>query len=647
MEENQLKIKKITITGMHGVVQKSYTLNDDITYFVGPNGAGKSTILQAIQLGLLGYIPGYSKTNETMMKHASSPVMSVTLELEGGITVHRGWWKSGSSITSKHDVKGYTGKIEDLVSEIELPIFNFNEFRSMTANKLKEWFISFLPQNEDGIDLEHYLVEEANKKGIEYEEQLIRARDFVEGHPAKGVELVKALNGYFKDEQTYVKGQIAKLQGTVESLIRYDDVDCSDDSFVRQQIADTESTWTKMLTYEAQKSAQEKLNSDIAQLKLKLPAKSFEEDSRVVKLNEQKAGLEKELDSAQAELSADNSSNEKAEEIRNQIKIMKADYEDIQKEIIELMKQKASMPTAESTCPYTKDKCETAAKLSAKFKKDIEAIDKQIAFKQDEAKDYDMSKVNELTVQLSQIETDSMHARSAIQSKIYEFRYSISDIEQQVEAVRNEYKSLDTMVSQLIDIGPVPSELSSQELSSKLSELRSQLTKIEANKRYESLVNTVTSDKFKLENELELLKAWAKLTDANGLQSSLMNKPFEGLESDMSKYLTAMFGKEIQAKFNLVSKANSFSFGLVRNDQYIEFDCLSSGEKCLFTLALIMCILDRSQSEIRTIIIDDILDHLDSANASHMFEALKKVSNIQFILAGVQECSDKSICQTV
>ena len=67
----------------------------------------------------------------------------------------------------------------------------------------------------------------------------------------------------------------------------------------------------------------------------------------------------------------------------------------------------------------------------------------------------------------------------------------------------------------------------------------------------------------------------------------------------------------------------------------------------MFTLALIMCILDRSNSEIRTIIVDDILDHLDSDNATHLFDALKKVDNIQFILAGVQECADKEICLAV
>ena len=126
-----------------------------------------------------------------------------------------------------------------------------------------------------------------------------------------------------------------------------------------------------------------------------------------------------------------------------------------------------------------------------------------------------------------------------------------------------------------------------------------------------------------------------------------MNKPFEDLATEMSSYLSQMFNKPITAKFNLISKANSFSFGLESDGKYIEFDYLSSGERCLFTLALIMCIFNKSESQIRTILIDDILDHLDSANADYLFGALKGVTDIQFILAGVKECSDSSICKSV
>ena len=126
-----------------------------------------------------------------------------------------------------------------------------------------------------------------------------------------------------------------------------------------------------------------------------------------------------------------------------------------------------------------------------------------------------------------------------------------------------------------------------------------------------------------------------------------MSKPFEDLAAEMSDYLTKMFGQPTKAQFGLLAKANSFSFGLIRDDSYIEFDYLSSGERCLFTLALILCIMNRSKSPVRTIFIDDILDHLDESNSDYLFETLKTISGIQFIMAGVKQCKDTSICKAV
>ena len=72
-----MKIKSIYIDGLHNAVNKTYTFND-INYIYGNNGIGKSTILQAIQLALLGYIPGTAKNSREALRAAayfSSSVM--------------------------------------------------------------------------------------------------------------------------------------------------------------------------------------------------------------------------------------------------------------------------------------------------------------------------------------------------------------------------------------------------------------------------------------------------------------------------------------------------------------------------------------------------------------------------------------------
>ena len=114
--------------------------------------------------------------------------------------------------------------------------------------------------------------------------------------------------------------------------------------------------------------------------------------------------------------------------------------------------------------------------------------------------------------------------------------------------------------------------------------------------------------------------------------------------TDSIEYSLVSRKEDVSAKFNLEAKANSFSFGLIRYDRYIEFDYLSSGEQCLYTLAMMMCITEKSSSRLNLILVDDLLDHLDKTNAETLFESLSKVEGIQFILAGVQECRIGEIC---
>ena len=122
--------------------------------------------------------------------------------------------------------------------------------------------------------------------------------------------------------------------------------------------------------------------------------------------------------------------------------------------------------------------------------------------------------------------------------------------------------------------------------------------------------------------------------------SKELTEPFKDLAAEMDSFLHMMFGNtEISTHFNLSEKANSFSFGLNKEGKYVPFDLLSSGEKCLYALAMMMCLVAKSNSPLKVILIDDILDHLDDENAQAMFESLYNVQGIQFILAGVQKCS--------
>lgn len=595
-----MKVTEITITGMHKVDRKTYKFFPGVSYFVGENGAGKSTILEAVQLALLGYIPGYSKTNESIMKHASGPVMSIEAKLDDSITIIRSWTRSGSSVKSTVDIVGYDGELKDLLGEVELPVFDFNEFRTMTSNKLKDWFITFLPSSSGDLDIRSELENAVATRAIDASNLVDSAMNLAENSRLSGLELVRALNTHFKEEQSYVKGQIASLEGTIKSLIRYDISEELDKDAIRQEILELDGMKRDLIRYNTERDTRQRVEQDLNLIQSKLQADSFNEDERVQTISHS------------------------IEDYRKQLDVLKADYADISAQINDINREIAMLPKAGSTCPYTHTICETAAKLADDSAKKEAELKSQLEFKRSELADCDTMKQNKLSQTIFQLET-------------------------QLNSIQSDYNQVAIIRSQLesLQVTEVPTDKTMAEIDSGLASLRDQLAQIAANERYDQLSATITEDKFKFENELEIYKVWIKLTDANNLQTQLMNKPFEELAKDMSYYLNIMFGSPVEADFNLSSKANSFSFGLDRDGQYIEFDYLSSGERCLFTLALIMCILDKSHSAIQTILIDDILDHLDTDNATHLFESLKHVNDIQFILAGVKECSDSTICQSV
>lgn len=149
-----MKLSSIKIQGMHKVKSKTYDLSG-FRYFHGENGAGKSTVMQAIQLALLGYIPGTDKNKSAIFKHSNAPEMIIQLTVDDNghpIVITRSQQKKGKEISAYCDVKPSTYDIKGIVGNLELPVFNFSEFIGMTANKMKDWFINFLPATDNSLN---------------------------------------------------------------------------------------------------------------------------------------------------------------------------------------------------------------------------------------------------------------------------------------------------------------------------------------------------------------------------------------------------------------------------------------------------------------------------------------------------------------
>lgn len=586
-----MKLTSIEIEGMHKVDHLIYDF-ENVNYITGPNGAGKSTVLQAIQLALLGYIPGYPKTKEGILKHANGDVLRVEATLDDNGSER----KISRRYTRKGAVEISPGADElsaRLLADEGLPIFNFAEFKGMTANKLKEWFINYLPSGSSTINWEDTLIDALGERINILDNELLD--DVLADIPEESdsVDDVKALNANIKASQSFYKGQLTSLQGTAQSLVHYDDCEITDPTEVIQEINDLNH---KKSVIQSQLAAKQRYDT-LMQSKSQLTKPDT--DMTIPELDKAKLDLQSRID-------ADNA---KLQNIMSEISVIRAT----------LGKDNTAGLTS---CPYTGKEC-----------KDLADIQSERQSQEAEAK----SKIAELDAQAQSIH-NAITANKSLQINIDFMHRSLLTYESQLAMIDKELEGL----------SPIEPSENILDVDAEIFKKQELYSKILANQKYAELQGKVDSDKSAIENKIEVLKVWDKLTGANGLQTEMMNKPFEDLAAKITDYINLVFrGQSLTAAFNLEAKANSFSFGIVKGSEYIDYDYLSSGEKCLYTLALMMCILDESQSDLKLIMIDDMLDHLDDDNAESLFKMLSDKTDIQFILAGVKSCSIDTICMEV
>lgn len=589
-----MKIKSIYIDGLHNVHDKSYTF-EDITYLHGRNGAGKSTILNAIQYALLGYIPGTSKTKAAVLRHSKDSSIVVKLVLDDNsneIKISRILTENINSVTIEPE--GYD--ITNVINDLELPIFNFNEFVGQTDNKLKAYFIQhILPINNGTIMWTEVLTNAIRDINISNHEEILgRGISMVSDIPGDPLSQAVQANQMFKDEQSAISTELKSLQGAIDSLIFYDDyTGPTDINLIEDQIRELSLLKDSVIAYRTAEIQAESVHN-----KLLAASKELDELKSIggIELFEQGA----------------KNTSEACEDLS--IKIVET--EDKVREITSKINSMNYMINSRGICQYTGTVCNS---ISVKIDEFIHKVD-ELRKERDQLQDI--------------INTDRAD-------------YTLKN--QQFENARNNITRWDSLTSQIDSLKSMISSMPTKpitnktdiELAQDIKILQDSKMKAFANKKYNETIDDLTKKKFELELELAVYKAWVKATDVNGLQTQIMEQPFNILADKMTGYIQTMYGRDdIKSHFYVSSKANSFSFGMIREGKYIPYDLLSSGEKCLYTLALMICIIDNSKSPLKTVLLDDALDNLDDIAIENTFQSLKNISNIQFIMAGVKHCDN-------
>lgn len=597
-----MRLKSIDIRGMNKVVQHTYTFDNDVVYLNGKNGAGKSTVLDAIQLALLGYIPGIAKKNDLIMKHANGPFLSVTATLDDDgklMQVSRVYTANKKGINCSVSTIPDNLDIAHILGDLELPVFNFNEFVSMSANKLKDWFISFLPSNQVDINWDKELKESLQDIHLTESKFYDETLQYINNIGGDGVDQVRAANAYLKQLLSFKKSEMERMTNSIQSLIFYDDYkdDMSIEDIEAQKQAyqlDYNEAIALQKAYEASRKVIDQLDTYSSL------TDTLHNDDQYIRAVEHKDQLESKMNDLAVKLT--NNSIHRS---------------DIQSKLHSL----TSLTSGNGVCPYTNSVCDSIKASVEEWKAQMVELQKEI----DNYNQYEKS----------------------LHTQIQNTRNDISKEQLKITSLENQYRTRDNLEAM---VNPALDGINIQEVVGRIqfdekaiADLTDKLVKAKANAQYNALVDSFTSQKFDIQQSIEALKVWIKLTGENGLQTQFMCDPFAHLTENLSVYLSAMFDEpNLKAHFNLSTKVNSFSFGIDRNGSYIPFDMLSSGEKCMYALALLTCLTDTSNAQLKLIMIDDLFDHLDDENIENVFKGIQSISGIQYIFAGVKPCKAAS-----
>ena len=619
-----MKIESITIDGMHKLNKPTTYTFEDMNYIFGTNGAGKSTILQAIQLALLGYIPGTNKKIGDIFKHSCGRKMEITLNLSGGVTIHKCWEKNAKSISYTEDIIPEGTELSTIIGNAELPILDFSGFMGLSSNMLKAWFINFLPKLDSKFDWDAELDRASLTADVIELDPEFRTQisEKLSGIKESGVDAVIEANRIIKDVLSSEKQSLAMIDGGIRSLIFYDDAVSSNYDVeienINQQLSQISDLRTKAVEDKSKIETYNFLKSK--QAESAVSAKTLEEDEEYISACQLSAKCE-----------------ETIEILCGHIKALNNQYETLKDKCVQIDVQIANHQTTLSSngvCPYSKELCPTITSSLPDIQKTVNDLNTQrMAIK---------DKMLEVVKKKEAFETDVKSTE--LQKASYENRIHqlTSQYARQLTSQYIQNAEIESKLSEIVPDGNVDDIIAAIDQYDQQAEaLRVKLSHCIANKKYNETIDKFTNKKLTIQNHVDILNVWVKYTDANNLQTKVAMEPFAELETKVNKYLITLFHEDIKFRTELSTKANSFSFGIMRNNTYIPYEMLSSGEKTLVAFSVMLYIASATTGALKLVMVDDMLDHLDSENVYTLFERLSEVKDIQIITAGVKEVTNQ------
>lgn len=586
-------IKSIEVSNFNNYDEpRKINFSKGLNYLYGANGTGKSTLLYAIQYALLGYIPAFGKTKETTFEHSANGA-NITVELivtdgKTDYTIHRELNRTPKGkLDEKFEVTPYMD-LQAILGLLELPILKYDEFCSLTANKLKDWFTEFLPATQTEIEWKKEIKKEIKDCSDEWLEEVLAEVTGKANLAQNPLDLVRLVNAYAKDCVSVENAQIKRLSSTTQSLVFFDDIPYSDDT-IESTKEKIDAISKRIYGYSDYAKYNATIDTLDAKYNYKVNANSeLELSAEIASCNEELKNIKSEMD--------------KIDAIIRDIDVKRRSAEEIYKFICD------TLDGGTPVCHISGASC------SALSSSTLIAKGRTL---ENELNGYE-SKLKEMTERLNVLQEKYSDTYSKVQN--------LTEIKSNVISL----PSIENLADyDLFDLDEAEEEKAS---------LEKILEQMYGNAKYTELYDKIEAEIFTANQRLEWFKKLSKLTDVNGLQTVLTNKPFIDLECRLDSSVKLLFGNDYSAKILVSDKSNGFCIGIVKDAIFVEYQYLSSGEKCLFSLALLSTFIkDTDKNLLCVVLADDMLDHLDTVKADRAFNALNEMG-IQYVLAGVKPC---------
>ena len=607
-------IDSVTIDGLHRIEQPTTIklFGQPIVYICGKNGTGKSTILQAIHFCLYGYFEGTPKTKSAILAHSNCNKIEVSVDIvadnQSHITATRKIEKVGNKINESFDQSDYSVNL-DYSKVGAIPSLDFSSFLGMTSNKQKETLASLIPTTSINKDVV------INKLSAlpSYNEESSYILDQINGsfETMSSVDDIAKVDSFLKSIQSSVNADLKRATSTAQSLIFYSDVDSGlSESDVSSSLNILNEKYQRALKSENIKESNDKTKFQMKSLGLDSLNSTLDEDQDYVQLVEIRDNLKGELSKAAT----------KHETLRDNYTASRSGIDQLRKVL-----------NSGTTCPILNITCD-----------DLVANSQSIS-----------SQIDENTAYLTKAESDLSEAKRAYDSLLEKTNSNAK----QIASLEKKYNTRDTLLSSMREEIEVTE--SSDVIRAEMEKLTDTLAKVKANKKYEALQKEVNEEKFSYERQLAFLKEAVKLTGANGIQTEAMKEPFVKIEKFMNEELSSIvdYGNKYtdeniwwmsignhykrlgKVRFNIEAKANSFDFGFESGDRFVSFSYLSSGERTMFSVLFLIALSHISNVELKTALIDDMLDNLDYDSFNAIMNALD-CKDVHLICAGVHEIDD-------